>query len=210
MAQQVNNLLAMQETQVWSLGQVGKERSPGGGHGNHSSVLAWRNPMDRGAWQAVVHWVVNFQTPTKHTHIYNLYHILYICILQFLPFIPQHTLRYSGYHEKCCNEQWTLSPQPPLGRQFASKVLESCWISIAKWRPHFHPHQAWGQRRGSVIETYFYCFRWKSGKRALDSFSYIYFWPDQRSCRQPVLTSWFLFFLVNFFFSGWCSLQISY
>ena len=130
-----------------------------------------------------------FSDTTKHTHIYNLYHILYICILQFLPFIPQHTLRYLGYHEKCCNEQWTLSPQPPLGRQFASKVLESRWISIAKWRPHFHPHQAWGQRRGSMIETYFYCFRWKSGKRALDSFSYIYFWPDQRSCRQPVLTS---------------------
>ena len=23
----------------------------------HSSVLAWRVPMDRGAWQATVHWV---------------------------------------------------------------------------------------------------------------------------------------------------------
>ena len=23
----------------------------------HSSVLAWRIPMDRGAWRATVHWV---------------------------------------------------------------------------------------------------------------------------------------------------------
>ena len=23
----------------------------------HSSILAWRIPMDRGAWQATVHWV---------------------------------------------------------------------------------------------------------------------------------------------------------
>lgn len=35
----------------------------------------------------------------------------------------------------------------------------------------------------------FSCFRWKSGRRAPDSFLDIYFWPDQRSCRQPVLTS---------------------
>ena len=24
---------------------------------SHSSILAWRNPMDRGAWQAIVHGV---------------------------------------------------------------------------------------------------------------------------------------------------------
>ena len=35
----------------------GLGRSPGGGHENCSSILAWRipNPMDRGAWQATVH-----------------------------------------------------------------------------------------------------------------------------------------------------------
>ena len=30
-------------------------RSPGGGQATHSSVLAWRIPMDRGAWGATVH-----------------------------------------------------------------------------------------------------------------------------------------------------------
>ena len=31
------------------------ERSPGVGHGNPLSILAWRLPMDRGAWWATVH-----------------------------------------------------------------------------------------------------------------------------------------------------------
>ena len=37
-------------------------RSPGGGHGNHSSILAWRIPMARGAWWATVHGVAKSQT----------------------------------------------------------------------------------------------------------------------------------------------------
>ena len=41
MAELVKNLPAMQETSVLSLGW---EDSPGGGHGNHSGILAWRIP----------------------------------------------------------------------------------------------------------------------------------------------------------------------
>ena len=33
----------------------GSGRSSGGGHDNHSSILAWRIPMGRGAWWATVH-----------------------------------------------------------------------------------------------------------------------------------------------------------
>ena len=49
---QVNNLPAMQETWVRSLGwedRLEKEMAA------HSSTLAWRIPMDRGAWRAMVH-----------------------------------------------------------------------------------------------------------------------------------------------------------
>ena len=49
MAQSVKNLLAMQETWVQFLGRedpLEKEMA------THSSILAWRIPMDRGAWQA--------------------------------------------------------------------------------------------------------------------------------------------------------------
>ena len=50
MAQTVNNLPAMQETQVPSLGR--EDRSPGEGNGNPLQYSCLENPMDRGAWQA--------------------------------------------------------------------------------------------------------------------------------------------------------------
>ena len=38
------------------LGSIpGLGRSLGGGHGNHSSILTWEIPMDRGALWAIVH-----------------------------------------------------------------------------------------------------------------------------------------------------------
>ena len=37
-------------------------RSPGGGHGNPLQYSCMDNPMDRGAWQAVVHSVGKSQT----------------------------------------------------------------------------------------------------------------------------------------------------
>ena len=40
----------------------GLGRCPGEVHGTHSSILAWRIPMDRGAWQAAVHGVTKSQT----------------------------------------------------------------------------------------------------------------------------------------------------
>ena len=53
-----NNLPAMQETWVRSLGW---EDPPEKGMAAHSSILAWENPMDRGAWQATVHGVTKRQ-----------------------------------------------------------------------------------------------------------------------------------------------------
>ena len=40
----------------------GLGRFPGGGHGNHSSILAWRIPMGRGAKQVAVHGVTKSWT----------------------------------------------------------------------------------------------------------------------------------------------------
>ena len=50
----VKNLPAMQETQVRSLG---REDPLEEGVAIHSSILAWRIPVDKGAWQAIVHGV---------------------------------------------------------------------------------------------------------------------------------------------------------
>ena len=40
----------------------GLGRSPGGGHGNPLQYFCLENPMDRGAWQAMVHRVAQSQT----------------------------------------------------------------------------------------------------------------------------------------------------
>ena len=58
-AQMVKNPPAMQETWARSLGwedPLEKEMA------THSSILGWRIPMDRGAWQATVHGVTKSQT----------------------------------------------------------------------------------------------------------------------------------------------------
>ena len=47
-AQIVKNLPAMQEIHVQSLGQ---EDPLENGTATHSSILAWKIPMDRGSWQ---------------------------------------------------------------------------------------------------------------------------------------------------------------
>ena len=58
-AQLVKNLLAKRETWVQSLGW---EDALEEGMATHSSILAWRIPMDRGAWQARVHGVAKSWT----------------------------------------------------------------------------------------------------------------------------------------------------
>ena len=53
-AQMVKNQPAMQETWVRSLGWEDPLKES---VATHSSILAWRIPRDRGAWQATVHGV---------------------------------------------------------------------------------------------------------------------------------------------------------
>ena len=55
----VKNLPAMWETWV---GPLGWEDSLEEGMATHSSILAWRIPMDRGAWQTTVHGVAKSWT----------------------------------------------------------------------------------------------------------------------------------------------------
>ena len=58
-AQMVKNLPAMQE--IWLL-FLSWEEPLEKGMVTHSSILAWRIPMDREAWQAAVHGATNSQT----------------------------------------------------------------------------------------------------------------------------------------------------
>ena len=58
-AQMVKNLPAMRETWFQSLGWEDPLEE---GMATHSSILAWRIPMDREAWWATVHGVTKGQT----------------------------------------------------------------------------------------------------------------------------------------------------
>ena len=58
-AHTVKNPPEMQETQVRSLGWEDRLEK---GMATHSSILAWRIPMDRGAWRATVHGVAKSGT----------------------------------------------------------------------------------------------------------------------------------------------------
>ena len=67
-AQMLKNVPAMWETWVRSLGWEDPQEE---GMAIHPSNLAWRIPMDRGAWWATVHGVAKSQTRLKQlsTHM---------------------------------------------------------------------------------------------------------------------------------------------
>ena len=94
--------------------------SPGLETATHSSILAWRLPMDRGAWGATVHGVAKSQTGlSTHTHteglsfisvffvilhkFSNLYLILYLYlwILSFLQSIYLFTYLFAALGGVC-------------------------------------------------------------------------------------------------------------
>ena len=64
-SQMVKNLPAMWETWVSSLGWEDPLEE---GMATHSSILSWRIPIDRGAWQAAVHVVTKSWTWLSDTH----------------------------------------------------------------------------------------------------------------------------------------------
>ena len=62
MPQQVKTLPAMQETQDPGVRSLGWEDPLEEEMATNSSILAWKNPMDRGAWKATIHGVTKSQT----------------------------------------------------------------------------------------------------------------------------------------------------
>ena len=54
----------------------GSGRSPGGEHGTLLQYSCLENPVDRGAWRAIVHRVTKSETLLKHllTHAHNVNH----------------------------------------------------------------------------------------------------------------------------------------
>ena len=59
----------------------GSGRSPGGGHVNPLQYSCLENPMDKGAWQAIVHGVAKSQTQLRQLSTVELY-VSLLCIIQ--------------------------------------------------------------------------------------------------------------------------------
>ena len=71
----VKNLPAIRETSVQSLGWEDPLEE---GMATHSSILAWRIPMDRGAWWATVHEVTKELDTTEQLSTQLKYYLEYI------------------------------------------------------------------------------------------------------------------------------------
>ena len=56
----------MQETQEIQVRSLGHEYRLEQEMATHSSILVWKNPMDRGAWQAAIHGVRKELDMTEH------------------------------------------------------------------------------------------------------------------------------------------------
>ena len=77
----VKNLPAMQETWVRSMGWEDPLEE---GMATHSSILAWRIPMDRGAWWATVHGVTKSWTQLIEQKGQILFDSTYMRYLEYL------------------------------------------------------------------------------------------------------------------------------
>ena len=113
-AQWVKNSFAMQETCVWF---GGWEDSLEEGMATHShSILTWRIPTDRGAWQAPVHRV------TK-SWIRLSTHRIYLCV-----WVPDFFSWNRSLHILKC-AKLLFSTSKPLGFFFISSVLIQ-WVLL--------------------------------------------------------------------------------
>ena len=61
---------AMQELQVDAGSIPGSGRSPGAGNGNSLQYSCLGNPMDRGAWRAIVYEVIKSWTQLSGSHFH--------------------------------------------------------------------------------------------------------------------------------------------
>ena len=71
MAQQLKNLLAMHETQEKKDSILGLGRSSGEGNCNPLQYSCLGNPINRGAWRAIVQWVCK-ESDTKYSKLMNI------------------------------------------------------------------------------------------------------------------------------------------
>ena len=83
-AQMIKNWPAMQETWVLSLGWEDPLEE---GMATHSSILAWRIPMDREAWQATVHGVTESGTTEQLSTEQYVCVCVCVCVCVYMTYL---------------------------------------------------------------------------------------------------------------------------
>ena len=73
----------------------GSGRSPGGGHGNPLQYSCLENPIDRGAWWALVHRVAQGCKSCRETSQAHLF------VYLFWLSNPKHSIKYSLFYHSC-------------------------------------------------------------------------------------------------------------
>ena len=137
----------------------GLGRSPGGGHGKHSNVLAWRIPMDRGAWWATVDRVAKSQRWLKweracaRTLCYGVFRIQFSYSLvtqgpcfesEWLPCPGTQAWPQSGRWRS-----WPFSHPPSCPSPLLSLLrpsIHTSTITLTTWRPKYLSIQVFGLR----------------------------------------------------------------
>ena len=127
-AQRVKRLPAVQEIQVWSLDHVDPLEKR---MATHSSILAWRILMDRGAWWATVHGAAKSQTQLSNwTANINLVNKMFLWVMWATLANKQNPRR--GLLEPLIYSQLFRSSGDNLDLQLASAVWQG-GASLQNW-----------------------------------------------------------------------------
>ena len=138
----------MQETQVWSLGQEDPLEEE---MATHSSILAGKTPMDRGAWWAMVHgvtksWTLLSDSTHTHTchletdaHITNHRHTHHHCHFGTYHLRPLPMVTFASGWDSQMDLQW-LDLQMSLGASSPPEMRSPpLWRFQGSWRRQWHP-----------------------------------------------------------------------
>ena len=116
------------------------------GMATHSSVLAWRNAMDRGAWQVTVHRVAKGQTHLKltthaHMHMLGTYMLTSVRFSSYIDLLVYGVLLflyglcfkvYFAWYEYCYPHFLAVSNLHEISFPFPSHFSLSVFFAL-KW-----------------------------------------------------------------------------
>ena len=91
----------------------------------HSSVLAWRVPMNRGAWWATVHGVTKSRRTVKHSPAHTRGWAFYGVLV-----VKNPAANAGGVRDGV-----TLGGEDPLGKEMATHSGILAWRSLAGYSP---------------------------------------------------------------------------